>query len=324
MAKDFTNQHIVPKRYLDRFGIKDRKTTIIGTRILEKGEVKFFTTSTDNVGYIKNYYDVTDKDDPKYWEHFFAKEIDTLCGCDMENIIAKVTLSQWKATVLSLSDKETLSKVIVAQLMRIPESIDYVTGHIYPRVSKQTKQEITSLLPQFLLDKHGEQIRNMEFSPQYQKELVLNHTFETKNFDRYCKILQDGIWVIYVNAIYDSIPFMTSDNPVLVEGIGKTETGLFFNGLDSPTTCIFYPLSPAIAVAIYSRYGILGIAGDKYDGKKMVLDEVNYIIAKNVKIMNQAYRHAFIPQPLYDEVAGSDKYTMTKHFLLTATQEVLC
>lgn len=202
MAKDFTNQHIVPKRYLDRFGIKDRKTTIIGTRILEKGEVKFFTTSTDNVGYIKNYYDVTDKDDPKYWEHFFAKEIDTLCGCDMENIIAKVTLSQWKATVLSLSDKETLSKVIVAQLMRIPESIDYVTGHIYPRVSKQTKQEITSLLPQFLLDKHGEQIRNMEFSPQYQKELVLNHTFETKNFDRYCKILQDGIWVIYVNAIY--------------------------------------------------------------------------------------------------------------------------
>lgn len=242
----------------------------------------------------------------------------------MENIIAKVTLSQWKATVLSLSDKETLSKVIVAQLMRIPESIDYVTGHIYPRVSKQTKQEITSLLPQFLLDKHGEQIRNMEFSPQYQKELVLNHTFETKNFDRYCKILQDGIWVIYVNAIYDSIPFMTSDNPVLVEGIGKTETGLFFNGLASPTTCIFYPLSPAIAVAIYSRYGILGIAGDKYDGKKMVLDEVNYIIAKNVKIMNQAYRHAFIPQHLYDEVAGSDKYTMTKHFLLTATQEVLC
>lgn len=241
MAKDFTNQHIVPKRYLDRFGIKDRKTTIIGTRILEKGEVKFFTTSTDNVGYIKNYYDVTDKDDPKYWEHFFAKEIDTLCGCDMENIIAKVTLSQWKATVLSLSDKETLSKVIVAQLMRIPESIDYLTGHIYPRVSKQTKQEITSLLPQFLLDKHGEQIRNMEFSPQYQKELVLNHTFETKNFDRYCKILQDGIWVIYVNAIYDSIPFMTSDNPVLVEGIGKTETGLFFNGLASPTTCIFYP-----------------------------------------------------------------------------------
>ncbi len=324
MAKDFTNQHIVPKRYLDRFGIRDGKATIIGTRIREKGRVKFFTTTTDNVGYIKNYYDVTDKDDPKYWEHFFAKKIDTLCGCDMGNIIAKVTLSQWNATVLSPSDKEALSKVIVAQLMRIPENIDYVTGHIYPRVSKQSKQEIISSLPQFLIDKYGERIRNIEFPPQYQKEFVLNHVFEAKNFDRYCKILQNGIWVTYVNKICGSMPFVTSDNPVLVEGIGKTETGLFSNGLASPTTCIFYPLSPMIAVAIYSRYGILGIASNECDGKKMALDEVNYIIAKNVKIMDQAYRHAFIPKPLYDEVAGSCKYTMTKRFLRTSAQEMPC
>ena len=84
MAKDYTNQHIVPKRYLDRFGTKDGKRTIIGARIVDKGNVRFFTDSTVNVGYIKNYYDVTDKNDPKYWEHYFAREIDTLCGQDME------------------------------------------------------------------------------------------------------------------------------------------------------------------------------------------------------------------------------------------------
>ena len=126
MAKDYTNQHIVPKRYLDRFGTKDGKRTIIGARIVDKGNVRFFTDSTVNVGYIKNYYDVTDKNDPKYWEHYFAREIDTLCGQDMENIIAKATLFQKNATILSDQDKQALSKVIVAQLMRIPESIDYV------------------------------------------------------------------------------------------------------------------------------------------------------------------------------------------------------
>ena len=57
MAKDYTNQHIVPKRYLDRFGTKDGKRTIIGARIVDKGNVRFFTDSTVNVGYIKNYYD---------------------------------------------------------------------------------------------------------------------------------------------------------------------------------------------------------------------------------------------------------------------------
>ena len=105
MANDYTDQHIVPKRYLDRFGTKGRKATMIGTRMLKKGQVNFFIAATDDVGYIKDYYDVTDKDDPKYWEHFFANTIDTLCGRDMENIIAKVTLSQKNATVLSLPDK---------------------------------------------------------------------------------------------------------------------------------------------------------------------------------------------------------------------------
>lgn len=304
MAKDYTNQHIVPKRYLDRFGTKDGKRTIIGTRMVNKGNVRIFTESTENVGYIKNYYDVTDKNDPKYWERYFAKQIDTLCGQDMENIIAKVTLSCPNVTVLSAHDKEVLSKLIIAQLMRIPESIDYVKTMLYPRVLAQVKGDLISTLPPAFVEKHREQIMNTEFSEQYQKELVLNHSFEPVNFDRYCKVLQDGIWVVYVNMHRDTMPFLTSDNPVLVEGVGSKETGMFRNGLANPATCIFYPLSPGIAVAIYSRQGILGLAADEYDGRKLLLDELKYIMSRNVNIMAQAHRHSFIPQPLYDEIAG--------------------
>lgn len=169
MAKDYTNQHIVPKRYLDRFGTKDGKRTIIGSRIVDKGNVRFFTDSTVNVGYIKNYYDVTDKNDPKYWEHYFAREIDTLCGQDMENIIAKVTLSCPDTIVLSAHDKQVLSKLIIAQLMRIPESIDYVKTVLYPRVSAQVKEDLVSTLPPVFVEKHREQIMNTEFPEQYQK-----------------------------------------------------------------------------------------------------------------------------------------------------------
>lgn len=308
MAKDYTNQHIVPKRYLDRFGTKDGKRTIIGARIVDKGNVRFFTDSTVNVGYIKNYYDVTDKNDPKYWEHYFAREIDTLCGQDMENIIAKVTLSCPDTIVLSAHDKQVLSKLIIAQLMRIPESIDYVRDQLYPRVSKQVKKEVASALPQFILDKYGEQLRNMEFSEQDQKEIFLNHAFEFQNFDRYCGILQDGVWMVYVNTQRNYMPFLTSDNPVLIEGLGKTEIGLFHNGLANSETCIFYPLSPGIAVAVYSRQGIVGTVSDEYDGKTVMLGELKYIMNKNVKIMSQAYHHSFIPQPLfYAIVSGAIK-----------------
>ena len=302
MAKDLTKQHIVPKRYLDRFGRKDGKRTIIGTRLISKGKVRFFEDSTANVGYIKNYYDVTDKTDPKYWEHYFAREIDTLCGQTMENIIAQVMLSQKNATVLSDQDKQVLSKIIVAQLMRIPESIDYVKNVLYPRVSAQVKENMISALPPDFVEKHREQIMNTEFSEQGQKELMFNHTFEPANFDRYCDVLQAGVWVVYDNTLYNATPFVTSDSPVLVEGVGKAATGLFPNGLANPATCIFYPISPSIAVAIYSRRGIMGLVADEYDGRKVLLDDLKYIMSRNVKIMAQAYRHSFIPQPLYDVV----------------------
>ena len=293
MAKDFTKQHIVPKRYLDRFGTKDGKQTIIGTRIVSKGNVRFFTESTENVGYIKNYYDVTDKNDPKYWEHYFAREIDTLCGQDMENIIAKATLFQKNATILSDQDKQVLSKVIVAQLMRIPESIDYVKNVLYPRVSAQVKEDLISAFPPDFVEKYREQIMNTEISEQGQKELMFNHTFEPANFGRYCEMLQAGVWVVYVNMHRDTMPFLTSDNPVLVEGVGSKNTGLFRNGLANPATCIFYPISPSIAVAIYSRRGIMGLVADEYDGRKVLLDELQYISSRNVQIAIHLFRNLF-------------------------------
>lgn len=307
MGRDYTDQHIVPKRYLDRFGRKDGERTIIGTRIVSNGNVKFFEDSTANVGYIKNFYDVTDKSDPKYWEHYFAREIDTLCGQDMENIIAKVTLTQKDAFVLSKQDKEVLTKVIIAQLMRIPESIDYMNNKLYPRVSAQCKKELISKLPAAFAEMHKEQIMSTELSEQDQKELMFNHSFAPENFKRYCEVLQAGVWMVYVNMRRDIMPFLTSDNPVLVEGAGGKNTGLFRNGLANPATCIFYPLSPKIAVAISSKRGIMGSVADKYDGKKFLLDDLKYITNKNTQIMTQAYHHSFIPQPLFDEIANGAK-----------------
>lgn len=303
MAKYFTNQHIVPKRYLDRFGEKADRKIIIGTLLKGKGKLKFFTASTEDVGYIKNYYDVTDKSDSKYWEHFFAIEIDRFCGRDMENIIAKAILSPENAVILSESDKEVLSKVINAQMMRIPYSVDYVAEKIYPRVSKQVKDNLLSALPPSFREKYEEQIKNVELSNTERKEVAFNHIFAPENFDRYCNILKDGIWVVYVNTMRNYMPFVTSDNPVLVEGLGRKKIGLFNNGIATPSTCIFYPLSPLVAVGIYSRKGFCGISADKLDGRKKYLNELKFIINKNSKIIDQAYHHSFFPQPLFDIIS---------------------
>ena len=58
MGKDYSKNHIVPKRYLDRFADKGRSQYMIGTRIIEQGKVRFFMQATENVGYEKDIYDI--------------------------------------------------------------------------------------------------------------------------------------------------------------------------------------------------------------------------------------------------------------------------
>lgn len=305
MAKQFVNQHIVPKRYLDRFASKVDGKYIIGTRYYEKKQPKLFRASTADVGYIKNFYDVTDRDDPKYWEHFFAREIDSLCGREMDNLISTITLSQYDVPVLSEHYKQVLSKVTVAQMMRVPSSVAYIK-EIYPRIEKAVKDSVIAAIPDSLMAKYKPKIQNIKLDEQWQKEQFFNHSFAPENFDRYCSLMQDRIWVVYVNTQRDNMPFATSDNPVLVEGVGKKELGLFHNGLANPSTCIFYPISPTIAVASYSRAGIMSVVADELDGRKFFLGELKYIMDKNIKIMEQAHRHSFIPQPLFDAIANSN------------------
>ena len=284
MAKQFVNQHIVPKRYLDRFASKVDGKYIIGTRYYEKKQPKLFRASTADVGYIKNFYDVTDRDDPKYWEHFFAREIDSLCGREMDNLISTITLSQYDVPVLSEHYKQVLSKVTVAQMMRVPSSVAYIK-EIYPRIEKAVKDSVIAAIPDSLMAKYKPKIQNIKLDEQWQKEQFFNHSFAPENFDRYCSLMQDRIWVVYVNTQRDNMPFATSDNPVLVEGVGKKELGLFHNGLANPSTCIFYPISPTIAVASYSRAGIMSVVADELDGRKFFLGELKYIMDKNIKIM---------------------------------------
>lgn len=300
MGKAYVNQHIVPRRYLDRFATISNGNSIIGTRLSTQDGAKLFRKATSDVGYIRNIYDVTDKDDPKYWEHFFANEIDTLCGSELGNIIVAATLSQNKGGVLDKHGKEVLSKIIVAQIMRVPSSIEHIR-RIYPETENEIKERILSTLPKDLKKKYEQKVRDFKLDEQSQKEIYLNYTFAPENFDRYCSYLQDQIWILYVNTERRTMPFVTSDNPVLVEGIGNPEVGLFQNGLANPTTCIFYPLSPSIAVAIYSKHGLLK-AIQELGNSKVLLDEMDFIIGQNIKIIEQAHNHSFIPQPLFEEI----------------------
>lgn len=303
MKQAYIKQHVVPKCYLDRFAENRNGKHIIGTRTITKnGKVKLFKQSTTEVGYIKNFYDVTDKEDEKYWEHFLAQEIDSLCDKKLEQIITSITLAGENYR-LSSEDRNTLSTIVVAQMLRIPESVDYFMKEIYPRVSAEVKKAFYKSFPKSITQKYKTQVDAFEMTVQSQKENYLNYAFDHNNLQRFADILNNRTWIVFYNTISSELPFLTSDNPVLVENITEQNTlGIFKNGLINPGTCIFFPLTPSIAVANYSDKGLFTPVANKLDGRICPINESKYIINKNVLLMKNAYTHSFIPQPLFDSL----------------------
>lgn len=300
MSKEYVKQHIVPKCYLDRFAEQKQERFVIGTRVvLKNGKVKIFEQATTEVGYIKNYYDVTDKEDPKYWEHFLANKVDNLCDKKLAQIISSVTLAG-DGFSLSNEDKSILSTIIVAQMLRVPDSINYVMNEIIPRVTDEVKREFYSSFPSYITNRYKSKINGFHMSEQNQKEHYLNFIFDPDNFNRFVEILKHRTWVIYFNSISKDLPFITSDNPVLIEDISnQNNIGIFKNGVANPCTCIYFPLSPSIAVANYSDKGIFALVTNKLDGKVFKINETKFIINKNILLMEQAYAHSFIPKPYF-------------------------
>jgi len=310
MAREYVDQHVVPQSYLKRFATRvSKEKYIIGTRVVgNNGVPKVFFDSISNVGYVRNFYDVEDKEDPKYWEHFLAKQIDVLCGNQLDNIISPMYLSNEKSVVLNQTSKMVLSKIIMAQLIRVPGSVE-AAREIGLRVKQKALTRFQNLLP--LQRANGcERIVNDFFSGVHLKEVFFNHSFSDENFAKYCKLLTDDyVWLLCFNSFADSVPFITSDNPVILENSVNSKIGLFHNGLISAETCLYFPLNPEIAVMCFSRKGFVGSVLDDCDGQMFVLNDLKTIVEKNYRVAEQAFVHTFIPLSLFEKTKDAARST---------------
>ena len=294
MSKEFTKNHIVPVRYLKRFATDNNGKRVVGVRYRHDGTspVKLFKDNIENVGYIKDYYDSIYQKDIKHWEHFFTDNFDCLCGKELETIISVTNLSVSDAVVLNDHYKDILSKIIMCQLLRIPSTIDHMSS----------LQEMTKASLKDKFKEYQEKISKFNLSDEQLKELFFTYVFSDPVFKNYTSILKSNTWIVYYNINYADTPFVTSDNPVLVENLACSKTGLFNNGLSNNSTCIFFPLTPSIAIAIYSEKGIIGVASDTLDGRKKILNDDKFVLSKNYRIIDQAYHYSFFPLSFFDSI----------------------
>lgn len=299
MSEKFKKQHIVPQSYLKRFALFKRdETYVMGTRLCspKMKTPKFFKSSTADVAYRNNYYDTCAQRDKKFWEHYMDDNFDTLCGKPLGSIISSLRLSMPEKKVLNDAQKDILARIIVSQSIRVPTFFEKQVARSEQLLCKY-KADILSQISDQYTDKI-ELIEKIEFSTDDRKNIVFEAMFDKRRFEKFCTLLREKIWIVYYNGIRDTLPFVTSDNPVVFAEIGAQNQELTKIGLMNDRLVILYPIAPDLLIGIYSPNLFFG-KSDFYDSVLKVVKEEKFITRCNTKVIKQSYVHSFLPDPIY-------------------------
>lgn len=302
----FTKQHIVPRAYINNFA--DRGTGkdkyLIG--VVQKNR-KHYIQSTNNIGYIENYYDVACSDDTKKWEHFFDQEIERPCLKTIKNIIARVFMSNFRDIVLTDAERMSLSRFIIAQFLRVPDFIDYQINNAQNNIFPKYISEFLLIYNEVLTEQQKNVVKNIRFTNDQIKDFILSYVNDPQKAAQYCEILMSKPWVLYINKCCDSIPFITSDNPVIMTNLHTKSFSRSDNGLGNQNTVIFFPINPYIAIGIYPHSFSSSLK--KVNCREVILSEkdISFITTMNKCEINQCYNQFFMPVYFYNIVYETNK-----------------
>ena len=303
MAEQFKKQHIVPQAYLNRFAQKRNSAYVIGTRLNESKSrsVSFFTSPVANVAYKENYYDTTKQQDPKHWEHFLGNTVDTLCGKPLENVISKLTLSTCD-DCLTPDDIHILARIVFSQIIRVPDFLNHEMRY----AEELVESYLPDLSRQFnLTPEQRSAIEDWWTTDDALKNVVLTSAFDEARFNRNCNALERKIWIVFYNSIRNELPFITSDNPVLLYDTNRQPVMLTELGLESNKLVIMFPLTPSLLVGIYPTSMYMGKLKE-FDRKRVVLSEkdAKFIMDLTTEQIARSHVHSFLPEPLFSMVKG--------------------
>ena len=145
-------------------------------------------------------------------------------------------------------------------------------------------------------------VKRVSFTDNQVKHFILSYITNPDKMEQYCRILIDKPWVVYINRYYQALPFITSDNPVVMTNLKTRSFSRGDNGIGNASTVIFFPINPYIAIGIYP-YQFRDYL-KKWESKELICsdEDIQFIITMNQCELSQCHNQAFIPIDLYNEI----------------------
>lgn len=314
--------HFVPRSYLQFFAKQKKKEYQI--YVIDKTTNKLYLTNIDNVAAERDYNTVENEgfvfNTPDGDNLFYEKQYSQVIETDLPQIIRK-TISICKLSIIGVrvidNDlKKQLSKAIVIQMMRTPNTRSYFYG-ILERVfnSVMTPYYKMADLQLFNKEKYLATLNRIECTENFKKSAVLNALFDENRINSYAEVLENYYaWVLFENNNDEGVPFITSDEPVTICNPSGLELGLKNHGIALIDTNIGFPLSGSYYLMLYhlGRLDSDAIYNNINDRCQSLVSDTNFVRRLNSLQFNQCRRMVFCHPDACDIICSDLNINMKK------------
>ena len=243
-------QHHVPQTYLKNFAAGKKGDSLY---TLSKQQRKVYPDRVPEAAAERHFYTLNNFKDKYFWDDLYTKNIEPEFGKTLQEIkkVCDNVLVQSDATVISEKLKHDLVFHLIFQLLRGKQTRKYVKDlyeRTLPNAFAKTEEHFKSISKDVLENSFEKFQKDDEFF----KKLSMDAIFSEKVIFSFANILKNYAFVIYKNE--SEIPFITSDNPVMIVDSNTLNSRPFSNGLLVPSTVVLFPVSSKLLLCAYHPY----------------------------------------------------------------------
>lgn len=261
--------------------------------VYNKTDKKLFESEISNVSVERNFYRLELAEQPLGWEDFYSKEVEPFYGTDIKQLVESVSKKQLDLnnTVLSEEIKAILAQLIIHQLIRGRGAREFMDSYL-DRQSCEIKEIAYTRFRNYLTPSLKERIDYLVDDPNMRRIAMADASLNNTRILRLSALLLERVWVLLKTE--EENEFLTSDNPVMFLDHDTQRATAFTNGLLSPSTVVYYPLSFNLVIVLYPKLYKNQMIEMK--DKLVVLDRntvCEFVETINKKQIEQCKRQAF-------------------------------
>lgn len=296
MPEKTKKEHYVPRVYLRRFCKNPEKLNVydkanneirLNQHIMDIASERYFydidfNAFADRIDANDEIWQAAKGLDVQYIEHMFGSGIEVAyeerIGTVIDRLMNKTDWEILNCYAITEEEKEFMSLWIAHQVIRTKAFRENLS-----KLHQATAKVITEIVNR---ENEGDSKLTVLANTDKDTKRLLHGSIliDTDMVVNLAEVFLSHSWLLTVNKT--SVPFATSDNPIVKIPHETSPNGVHATGFGSRKVEVFFPLSSSVGLMMFEE----NLALQKYNRRSTICDDESIVSQYNTYLLSSAYR----------------------------------